>query len=91
VFAFVGRRRDRIKFIYWDRGGFVLVYKRLEKGRFKLPSVSPTDTSVKLDGASLSMLLDGIDLSSVRRMSAWTPARAAHTNSPPKNTSISIA
>jgi transposase len=77
VFAFVGRRGDRIKLLYWDRGGFVLVYKRLERGRFKLPQVPHSATSVTLDAASLAMLLDGVDLSSVRRIPAWAPGRAA--------------
>jgi transposase len=77
VFAFVGRRGDRIKLLYWDRGGFVLVYKRLEKGRFQLPRIAANAKSVTLDAASLAMLLDGVDLKSVRRIPAWKPGAAA--------------
>lgn len=73
VFAFVGMRRDRVKLLYFDRGGFVLVYKRLERGRFKLPVVAPTAQSVEIDGTSLAMLLDGMDLTRVKRPRAWTP------------------
>ncbi len=74
LFVFVGRRGDRIKVLYWDRGGFMLLYKRLERGRFKIPPVPTNATSVALDAASLAMLLDGVDLASVRRVAAWKPA-----------------
>lgn len=74
IFAFVGCRRDRIKLLYFDRGGFVLVYKRLERGCFKLPAVKQGAQTIDLDGAELAMLLDGIDLSRVRRPPRWTPA-----------------
>lgn len=77
VFAFVGKRGDRIKVLYWDRGGFVLLYKRLERGRFRLPVVADGATSVTLDAASLTMLLGGVDLRSVRRIPAWEPRRAS--------------
>lgn len=77
VFAFVGRRGDRIKLLYWERGGFVLVYKRLERGRFRLPHIPPQATSVTLDAAALAMLLDGVDLASVRRIPVWAPSTAA--------------
>lgn len=76
LFAFGGRRGDRIKILYWDRGGFVLVYKRLERGRFRLPKVAPEATSVVLDAAALTMLLGGVDLASVRRLPAWEPRRS---------------
>lgn len=73
IFAFLSRRRDRAKLLYWDRGGLVLVYKRLEQGRFKLPTVAAGDERIEIDGAQLAMLLDGIDLQRVPRPSAWKP------------------
>lgn len=74
VFVFLGKRLDRAKLLYFDRGGFVLVYKRLERGRFKLPSVkSSAQTTIEIDGVQLAMLLEGIDLSRVRRPPKWTP------------------
>lgn len=76
LFAFVGRRGDRIKILFWDRGGFVLVYKRLERGRFQLPRIPSDATSVTLDADALAMLLGGVDLKSVRRIPAWSPTRA---------------
>lgn len=78
LFAFVGKRHDRVKVLVWHRGGFVLLYKRLEKGRFRIPKVKPGATRVVLDATELAMLLDGIDLSRVKRPDLWTPpARAA--------------
>jgi len=73
VFVFVGKRGDRIKCLFWTRGGFVLVYKRLEKGRFKVPRVESTATRIEIDAVQLSMLLDGIDFGRVRRPELWTP------------------
>lgn len=73
LFAFIGKRGDRIKLLYFDRGGFVLVYKRLEKGRFRLPAVSANAQTIGLDGTELAMLLDGLDLRSIKRPSRWTP------------------
>lgn len=73
LFAFVSRRGDRIKVLAWDHGGFVLWYKRLERGRFKLPARVDGDATVTLDGPSLAMLLDGIDYSRVRRPVHWRP------------------
>lgn len=78
LFAFLSRRRDRVKILTWDRGGFVLYYKRLEKGRFRRPEVDPATGHVRLDAAELTMLLDGVDLARVRRSRVWQPpGRAA--------------
>jgi len=73
LFVFVSRRGDRVKVLTWDRGGFVLWYKRLERGRFRLPAMTTGKTTVELDAGELSMLLDGVDLKRVRRPRVWTP------------------
>jgi transposase len=77
LFAFVGKRRDRVKILVWHRGGVVLLYKRLEKGRFRIPQVKPGAKRVVLDATELAMLLDGIDLSRVKRPDLWTPPARA--------------
>jgi len=51
LFVFVSRKGDRLKILTWDHGGFVLWYKRLERGRFKLPHLPPGQESVRLDSA----------------------------------------
>jgi transposase len=67
LFVFRNRSGDRLKMLYWDRDGYVLWYKRLEEGLFKLPRLDPEQRSVSLRPSELAMLLDGIDLSSVKR------------------------
>ena len=73
LFAFVSRKGDRVKVLTWSRGGFVLLYKRLETGRFRLPPVDEGAEVVHLDATQLAMLLDGIDVAQVRRQPAWMP------------------
>ncbi len=61
-----------MKILFWDRSGFVLYLKRLEKGRFQLPVVDERRKHVEMEPAQLAMLLDGIDLNA-RRLARWTP------------------
>ncbi len=68
-FVFVNKKRDRLKILFWDNGGFCLFCKRLEKGRFRLPS----DHTALIDRASLQMILEGIDLKSVKRLPRYRP------------------
>ncbi|RKH62301.1 transposase [Corallococcus llansteffanensis] len=73
LFVFLGKRRDKVKVLAWDGGGFLLLYKRLEAGRFRMPEVAEDATCVQLDATQLAMLLDGIDVSRVRRPLKWQP------------------
>lgn len=73
LFVFLGSRRDRAKILYWDSGGFVLYYKRLERGRFKNPKVYDDQKAIELDSTGLAMLLDGIDFERVIRKKHWLP------------------
>jgi transposase len=75
LFLFRSRGGDRLKILYWDRDGFALWYKRLEEGTFKLPRVEPAARSVELRASELAMLLDGIDLKSVRRVKRYQRQR----------------
>jgi transposase len=77
LFVFLGRRADRCKILFWDRGGSVLYYKRLERGRFRLPRVSAEARSVIIDATELAMLLDGIDVVAVKRPRKWEPPKIA--------------
>lgn len=72
LFVFVGKRRDRVKILFWDRSGFVLYLKRLERGRFQLPVLDSKRRQVQMEPAQLAMLLDGIDLNA-RRLARWQP------------------
>ena len=73
LFVFVSKRRDRCKILVWDDGGFVLYSKRLESGRFKLPVMDATSTSVSLNSGQLVMLLGGFDTAHLQRQKLWTP------------------
>jgi len=61
LFVFCNRRRDKIKLLYWERSGFVLWYKRLEKERFPWPR-RDKEGVLEMSGRELNWLLDGIDL-----------------------------
>lgn len=73
LFVFVSRRRDRVKILTWDNGGFVVFYKRLEAGRFRVPVAKDGTEKLRIDSTQLAMLLDGIDVSRVRRPVKWAP------------------
>ena len=68
LFIFRSRRGDRLKILTWDRDGFVLWYKRLESGVFKLPRMEAGSRSVELRASELAMILDGIDMTKLKRV-----------------------
>ena len=73
LFVFFSKRRNSVKILTWDRGGFVVWHKRLELGRYRIPEISVGENRIQLDGGQLSMLLDGIDFSKVHRQKRWEP------------------
>jgi transposase len=75
LFLFRSRGGDRLKVLYWDRDGYALWYKRLEEGTFKLPRVEPAARSVQLRASELAMMLDGIDLRSIKRSKRYRRQR----------------
>ena len=69
LFVFVNRRRDRIKLLYWGGTGFCIWYQQLEKGTYQLPDAATADEQegIEITASQLSLILDGIDLSTVRQ------------------------
>jgi transposase len=65
LFAFCNRKRNKLKLLYWERNGFVLWYKALQKDRFPWP-LERGRGSVELTGRELNWLLDGIDIFRVK-------------------------
>lgn len=70
LYVFRNRRRDRIKILYWDRDGFALWYKRLEKGTFGFPEA--VDGRVEVTPAEMAAVLEGIDLRHARRRARFS-------------------
>jgi transposase len=67
LFVFFNRRGDRVKIMFWDRSGFCIWYKRLEQGVFRLPQSIVNTPNPEVEITDLSLILEGIDLSSARR------------------------
>ena len=78
LFVFRSRRGDRLKILVWDRDGFVLWYKRLETGVFKMPRVEQGTRSVELRASELAMILDGIDVSTLKRVPRYQRVMGNH-------------
>lgn len=64
---FTNKRRNLAKILFFDRSGLAILFKRLEQGTFQLPRLQQGQTRAEIDPASLAMILEGIDLDSVKR------------------------
>jgi transposase len=69
LFVFVNRRRDRIKILYWGQTGYCIWYQQLQQGTYQLPGEDALEEQPTLEvtRSQLSLILDGIDLASVRQ------------------------
>jgi transposase len=69
VFVFVNKRRNRIKLLHWEEGGFVLYYKRLEKGTIELPEMrgSPSSPGSQIAWPHLVMAIEGISVKHIKK------------------------
>lgn len=73
VFVFITRRGDGLRLIFWDRHGYMLVLKRLEKGTFRMPWDEREGPPRTVESAELLLILEGIDLRDAVRRPRWTP------------------
>ena len=75
LFAFLNRRSNRLKILVWEPSGYLLIYKRLERGRFRLPrSPRPGARHVEMEATELALMMEGIDLQGARRRQRWVPS-----------------
>jgi transposase len=72
LFVFFSRRADRVRVLYWDRDGYVLMTKRLEKGTYR-PPWRAEQGRVVIEGAELLLVLEGIELRESSRRARWSP------------------
>jgi transposase len=80
LFVFVNKRRDMLKILHWDGSGWWIWYRQLERGTFELPQQAATDESgIELTPSQLSLILDGVDLSSVRQRLRYRQVAGAAT------------
>ncbi|XXS72750.1 IS66 family insertion sequence element accessory protein TnpB [Sorangium sp. So ce131] len=83
LFVFRNRRGDQMRVLFWDRTGYMIVAKKLARGRFHLARDLPKGaTHVEVEAAELSLMLEGLDLSQAVRRKRWRPS--ARKTSPSK-------
>lgn len=76
LFIFKNKRGDRIKAIYWDEDGFAMWYKMLQRGTFQFPNLEKYSSSgLEIDASTMRMILDGVDLGTIRRRPRFRPHR----------------
>lgn len=71
VYIFINRRRDRMKLLHWQPHGFVLYYKRLERGTFELPTNKDQATKLEISQETLVLILRGIRLHEIKRKTRY--------------------
>ena len=76
LYLFFSRNRCLLKVLWFDRTGWALFSKRLERGTYQLPEAAPGANQVAVDAAQLAMILEGIDLDARRRLRYHPHARA---------------
>jgi transposase len=79
LFVFFNRRRDQVRILFWDRSGFCVLAKRLERGTFRW-APDKGAVVVVLEAAELALLLEGIDLAGARRRPRWQAPTLGETH-----------
>lgn len=74
LFVYTNRRANRLKILVWEPSGYLLIYKRLERGQFHLPCAPrPGSRHVEMEATELALMMEGIDLRAAKRRKRWLP------------------
>lgn len=65
VFIFINKRRNQIKILHWEQGGFILYHKRLERGTFEKNTVSESEKSYDISWTQLVMMIEGVSIKNI--------------------------
>jgi len=76
VFIFINKSRDKIKLLHWQGSGYILYYKRLEKGTFELPRYDASVGSITLSYAQMVMIMDGLSIRNLQKRMRYTVLEA---------------
>ena len=79
VFIFINKRRNKIKLLQWQGGGFVLYYKRLEQGAFELPEYEELAGSIVLSYTKMAMIVDGLSIKNIASRKRFNPVNTTVT------------
>jgi len=72
LFVVFNRRKDMVRILFWDRSGYCLFSKRLEKGTFRMPwGTGNVGAQVEMEASELALILEGIDLNGAHRRKRW--------------------
>lgn len=80
IFVFINKQRNRVKLLRWEPGGFVLFYKRLERGTFELPPWEQTALGNNIEYAELAMIVSGIPLRNAKKRTRFLQQNAVNKN-----------
>lgn len=87
LFLFLNKRRTHLKLLWWQRDSLAIYYRRLERGTFQLPALEPELTHFQMSTSQLALILEGIDLTSVRHRTRYTQPTTGAVPSTPMVTS----
>ena len=84
LFVVFNRRGDQVRILFWDRTGYCLLSKRLERGVFRMSWEGDVSGShVEMESAELALILEGIDLRGAKRRKRWAPGAPRLAESTP--------
>lgn len=74
VYIFINKRRDKMKLLVWEPGGFMLYYKRLEQGTFELPKQEAHQAHISIPWETLVLMINGIKMEKISRKKRYKVA-----------------